>query len=63
VSLGGSKLPNGKTSATSYGAGGARAAPIPRGQPFAGRISGGGRRDEVYGNRYAIRTCVFRPGS
>lgn len=63
MSLGGSKLPNGKTSATSYGAGGARPVPIARGQPFAGRVAGGGRRDGVYGNRYAIRTCVLRPGS
>jgi hypothetical protein len=61
VSLGGSKLPNGKTSATSYGAGGGRAAPIPLSRPFAGRFAGGGTREEVYGNRYAIRTCAFVP--
>lgn len=62
MSLGGSKLPNGKKSATSYGAGGARAASIPRGQLFAGRIAGGGRREQVYGNGYEIRMCVLRPG-
>jgi hypothetical protein len=62
VSLGGSKLPNGKNSATSYGGGGGRAAPIPRGQPFVGRVAGGGRREEVYGNRYAIRAYILRSG-
>jgi hypothetical protein len=46
-------LPNGKTSATSYGHGGGKAALIPLGQPFAGRTAGGGTRDQVYGNRYA----------
>ncbi|KAI0247990.1 hypothetical protein BJV78DRAFT_1276714 [Lactifluus subvellereus] len=50
VPLGGKGLSNGKTSATSYGPGGGRAAPIPFGQPFAGRSAGGGRRDQVYGN-------------
>ena len=54
VPLGSGSLPNGKKSATSYGAGGGRAAPIPRGRPFAGRIAGGGNRNQVYGNRYAF---------
>ena len=42
VPLGSGSLPNGKKSATSYGAEGGRAAPIPLGRPFAGRIAGGG---------------------
>jgi hypothetical protein len=47
-------LPKNKRSATSYGAGGGQAAPISPGLPFAGRIAGGGNRQGVYGNRYAI---------
>jgi hypothetical protein len=47
-------LPKNKKSATSYGAGGGQAAPISPGLPFAGRIAGGGNRQGVYGNRYAI---------
>ena len=54
VKLDGGNLPNNKKSATSYGAGGGRAAPISPGLPFAGRIAGGGNRQGVYGNRYAI---------
>ncbi|KAH9976919.1 hypothetical protein BJV74DRAFT_861721 [Russula compacta] len=50
VPLSGKSLPNGKTSATSYGAGGGRAAPIPLGRPFAGRIAGGGTRAQTFGN-------------
>ncbi|KAF8809092.1 hypothetical protein BYT27DRAFT_7094897 [Phlegmacium glaucopus] len=38
-------------SATAYGAGGGRALAIPSGQLFAGRLAGGGTRDQVYGNR------------
>ncbi|TFK39216.1 hypothetical protein BDQ12DRAFT_650289 [Crucibulum laeve] len=38
-------------SATSYGAGGGKQVAIPAGQPFAGRLSGGGTRDQVYGNQ------------
>jgi len=59
VPLGSGSLPNGRKSATSYGAGGGRAAHIPLGQPFAGRIAGGGNRYQVYGNRYAF-TCTVR---
>lgn len=54
VKLNGENLPKNKKSATSYGAGGGQAAPISPGLPFAGRIAGGGNRQEVYGNRYAI---------
>jgi len=54
VGLGGSRLPNNKKSATSYGAGGGSAAPIPLGMPFAGRSAGGGNRQGVYGNKYAM---------
>ncbi|KAF8809096.1 hypothetical protein BYT27DRAFT_7163500 [Phlegmacium glaucopus] len=39
------------TSATTYGAGGGRALAIPSGQLFAGRLAGGGTRDQVYGDR------------
>ena len=62
VSLGSGSLPNGKTSATSYGAGGGRVVPIAH-QPFVGRLAGGGNREEVYGNRYAIHRCDSRPWS
>ena len=47
-------LPKNKKSATSYGGGGGQEAPISPGLPFAGRIVGGGNRQGVYGNRYAI---------
>ncbi|KAI0289248.1 hypothetical protein B0F90DRAFT_1796521 [Multifurca ochricompacta] len=51
VPLSGGSLPNGRTSATSYGSGGGRSIPIPLGRPFSGRFAGGGTRQEVYGNR------------
>ncbi|KAG6872527.1 hypothetical protein C0995_009101 [Termitomyces sp. Mi166 len=35
--------------ATAFGTGGGKSAPIPAGQPFAGRDSGGGTRAEIYG--------------
>ena len=54
VDLDGESLPNNKKSATSYGEGGGRPLPIPLGKPFAGRIAGGGNRQEVYGNRYSM---------
>ncbi|KAF8069245.1 hypothetical protein FPV67DRAFT_1113544 [Lyophyllum atratum] len=38
-------------SATSFGPGGGKSAPIPAGQPFAGRDSGGATRGQVYGNQ------------
>ncbi|KAF9461734.1 hypothetical protein BDZ94DRAFT_1263216 [Collybia nuda] len=38
-------------SASTSGAGGGTPAAIPAGQPFAGRISGGGTRGQVYGNQ------------
>ena len=60
VPLGSGSLPNGKKSATSYGAGGGRAAPIPQSRPFAGRIAGGGNRNQVYGNRYAFACTALR---
>lgn len=50
ISAGGSSK-----SATTSGAGGGTPAPIPAGQPFAGRVSGGGTRDQVYGNQYVLR--------
>ncbi|KAF5378795.1 hypothetical protein D9615_006913 [Tricholomella constricta] len=37
-------------SATPFGPGGGRSSIIPAGQPFAGRASGGGSRNQVYGN-------------
>ncbi|GLB42473.1 hypothetical protein LshimejAT787_1104880 [Lyophyllum shimeji] len=37
--------------ATSYGSGGGRPTTIPAGQPFAGRESGGGTRNQVYGTQ------------
>ncbi|TFK39215.1 hypothetical protein BDQ12DRAFT_682385 [Crucibulum laeve] len=46
INTGGSTRP-----AISYGAGGGRQVTIGSGLPFAGRISGGGTRDQVYGNR------------
>lgn len=54
VPLKGGSVSNGKKSATSYGAGGGRSAPISLGQPFAGRTAGGGGRSQVYGSRYAM---------
>jgi hypothetical protein len=54
VSLGSGGLPNGKTSTTSSGAGRCGSAPIPLGQPFAGRITTHGKREEVHENRYVI---------
>jgi len=54
VNLDGGNLPKNKKSATSYGAGGGQAGSISPGLPFAGRIAGGGTRQGVYGNRYAI---------
>ncbi|KAI0266222.1 hypothetical protein BC834DRAFT_824219, partial [Gloeopeniophorella convolvens] len=50
VPLSGGRVANGKSSATSYGAGGGRPAAIPAGQPFAGRTAGGGARPQVFGN-------------
>lgn len=41
---------NGKRSAVSYGPGGGKVTTIPQGQPFAGRSSGGGTRNQVYGS-------------
>lgn len=41
-------------SATSYGSGGGKASTIPSGQIFAGRIEGGGTRDQVFGSRCDI---------
>lgn len=41
----------GRSTATAYGFGGGAAKTIPAGQLFAGRISGGGTRDQVYGTR------------
>ena len=38
--------------ASPYSVGGGRAKTIPHGQPFAGRYSGGGTRDQVYGSQY-----------
>ncbi|KAG5642350.1 hypothetical protein DXG03_002974 [Asterophora parasitica] len=38
-------------SATPYGFGGGRPSTIPAGQPFAGRESGGGTRNQIYGNQ------------
>jgi hypothetical protein len=35
-------------------------APIPRGRPFAGRVAGGGNRNQVYGNRYAFACTALR---
>ena len=35
--------------AVAYGPGGSKAKAIPKGEPFAGRESGGGVRGEVYG--------------
>jgi hypothetical protein len=64
VGLGGSRLPNNKKSATSYGAGGGSAAAIPLGMPFAGRTAGGGNRQGVYGNRHAmLPLCGSRSGT
>ena len=54
VNLDGGNLPKNKKSATSYGAGGGQAELISPGLPFAGRIAGGGTRQEVYGTGYAI---------
>jgi hypothetical protein len=54
VKLDGENLPNNKKSATSYGTGGGRSAPISPGLPFAGRTAGGGGRQGVYGNRFAM---------
>lgn len=59
VGLDGGSLPNNKKSATSYGEGGGRSLPIPLGKPFAGRIAGGGNRQGVYGNRYAMRFSIL----
>ncbi|KAF9461712.1 hypothetical protein BDZ94DRAFT_1167334 [Collybia nuda] len=36
---------------TTYGRGGGSPAPIPAGQIFAGRIAGGGTRDQIFGNK------------
>ncbi|TFY79891.1 hypothetical protein EWM64_g4126 [Hericium alpestre] len=47
-----SNLPAGKSSATAYGSGGGRPVTIPAGQPFAGRTTGGGTRNQVYGNTF-----------
>lgn len=41
----------GRSTATAYGFGGGKATTIPAGQLFAGRVSGGGTRDQVYGSR------------
>jgi hypothetical protein len=47
VSVGGSTK-----SASSYGGGGGKVTTIPAGQFFAGRNSGGGTRNQVFGNQY-----------
>ena len=44
----------GRTTAVSYGAGSTRVITIPQGQLFAGRTSGGGTRDAIYGNRQVV---------
>ncbi|KZT69984.1 hypothetical protein DAEQUDRAFT_725971 [Daedalea quercina L-15889] len=44
-----SGLTLGKSDAVAYGAGGGHPVTIPKGEPFAGRTSGGGTRGEVYG--------------
>ncbi|KAL4079789.1 hypothetical protein J3A83DRAFT_4212468 [Scleroderma citrinum] len=51
VPLSGGSSYLGKSSATAYGYGGGKPIIIPAGQPFAGRSSGGGMRDQIYGTR------------
>ncbi|KAI0037979.1 hypothetical protein FA95DRAFT_1578473 [Auriscalpium vulgare] len=40
---------DGKFPASAYGDGGGKPEEIPAGQPFAGRMAGGGKRSEIYG--------------
>lgn len=47
---GSSKSTGGKSSASAYGNGGGKSSTIPSGQPFAGRVQGGGSRNNVYGS-------------
>jgi len=45
--------------ATAFGAGGGQALAIPSGQLFAGRLVGGGTRNQVYGDRFVF--LLFNP--
>lgn len=49
-----SGLPKGSKGSSSYGQGGGRPVTIPAGTVFAGRTSGGGTRDQVFGSRYVV---------